>query len=148
MYIRVGKIGSLRPWSRVIFRHVASEGRNKLSGCHFAKMIPQCMGESFWQKKKLLQYTMTLLQGPKDPDLPNLTYITLIHVLHSNLSFVNYKVHLWIVNKRLCWFFIFWCIFWQFIPAIWNFAPIQKLLKQFKIQTLIQHFLLDLNQFQ
>ena len=28
------------------------------------------MGESFWQKESLLKYTMTLLQGPKDPVLP------------------------------------------------------------------------------
>ena len=33
------------------------------------------MGESFRQKENLLQYTMTLLQGPKDPVLPTLPYI-------------------------------------------------------------------------
>ena len=33
---------------------------------------------SFWQKDKLLQYTMTLLQGPKDPVLPTLTYVQFI----------------------------------------------------------------------
>ena len=33
------------------------------------------MGESFWQKESLLQYTMTLLQGPKDPVLLTLIYI-------------------------------------------------------------------------
>jgi hypothetical protein len=32
------------------------------------------MGESFWQKESLLQYSMTLLQGPKDPVLPTLNY--------------------------------------------------------------------------
>ena len=32
------------------------------------------MGESCWQKESLLQYTMTLLQGPKDPVLSTLTY--------------------------------------------------------------------------
>ena len=31
-------------------------------------------GGSFWQKDSLLQYTMTLLQGPKDPVLPALIY--------------------------------------------------------------------------
>ena len=30
------------------------------------------MGESFWQKKSLLQYTLTLPLGPKDPVLPTL----------------------------------------------------------------------------
>ena len=30
------------------------------------------IGESFWQKESLLQYTMTLLQSPKDPVLPTL----------------------------------------------------------------------------
>jgi hypothetical protein len=30
------------------------------------------MEESFWQKESMLQYTMTLLQGPKDPVLPTL----------------------------------------------------------------------------
>ena len=34
------------------------------------------MGESFWQKESFLQYTMTLLQGFKDPFLPTLIYIT------------------------------------------------------------------------
>jgi hypothetical protein len=32
----------------------------------FAKMILQ-WGESYWQKHSLIQQTMTLLQGPKDP---------------------------------------------------------------------------------
>ena len=30
------------------------------------------MGELFWQKESLLQYTMNLLQGPKDPVMPNI----------------------------------------------------------------------------
>ena len=30
------------------------------------------MRESFWQKESFLQYTMTLLQGPKGPVLPTL----------------------------------------------------------------------------
>ena len=39
------------------------------------------MGESFWQKESLLQYAMTLLQGPKDPVLPTLLSIqTAAHV--------------------------------------------------------------------
>ena len=33
------------------------------------------MGESFCQKNKLLQYSMTLLQGPKDAVLPTIVYI-------------------------------------------------------------------------
>ena len=32
------------------------------------------VGESFWQKESLLQYTITLLQGPKDLVLPTLAY--------------------------------------------------------------------------
>ena len=33
------------------------------------------MEGSLWQKYSLLQQTMTLLQGPKDPVLPTLVYI-------------------------------------------------------------------------
>ena len=40
----------------------------------FCQNDPQ-MGESFWPKESLLQYTMTLLQGPKDPVLPTLLKI-------------------------------------------------------------------------
>ena len=36
----------------------------------FAKMILP-----FWQKDSLLQYPMTLLQGPNDPVLPTLMYV-------------------------------------------------------------------------
>ena len=68
MYIRVGKTGSLGPWSKVIVYC------SKLSFCQ----NDPPMGESFWQKESLLQYTMTLLQGPKDPVLP-----TLIYILHT-----------------------------------------------------------------
>ena len=65
---------------------------------------------------------------------PNIYTVTLIHVLHSNLSFNNYKQgHLWIVNKKGFDSLYFCAFFWQFIPAIWNFAAIQKLLKRFKI---------------
>ena len=32
------------------------------------------IGRSFWQKNSQLQYTMTLLQGPKDPVLSTLVY--------------------------------------------------------------------------
>ena len=64
-YIRVGKTGSLGPWSRVIVYC------SKLSFCQ----NDDPMGESFWKKESLLQYTMTLLQGPKDRVLPTLTYI-------------------------------------------------------------------------
>ena len=66
LYIRVGKTGSLGPWSRVIVYC------SKLS---FFQNDP-LMGESFWQKESLLQYTMTLLQGPKDPVMP--TLVTLL----------------------------------------------------------------------
>ena len=33
------------------------------------------MGQSFLQKESLLQYTMNLLKGPKDPILPTLVSI-------------------------------------------------------------------------
>ena len=33
------------------------------------------IGGSFWQKNSLLQYTRTVLQGPKDPVLPTLAKI-------------------------------------------------------------------------
>ena len=52
--IRVGKTGSLGPWI----------SQNDLP-----------KKKSFWQKDSLLQYTMTLLQGPKDPVLPTLMLI-------------------------------------------------------------------------
>ena len=58
----LGKTGSLGPWSRVIVHC------SKLSFCQNDSPI----GGSFWQKDSLLQYTMTLLQGPKDPILPTL----------------------------------------------------------------------------
>ena len=35
-------------------------------------MVPQAIRESIWQKESLLQYTKTLLQGPKDPVLATL----------------------------------------------------------------------------
>ena len=65
MYVRVGKTGCLGPWSRVIVYC------SKLSFCQNDPPI----GESFWQKESLLQYTMTLLQGPKDAVLPTLMFI-------------------------------------------------------------------------
>ena len=39
------------------------------------KICSVAIGESFWQKESFLQYTMTLLQGPKDPVLTTLIYI-------------------------------------------------------------------------
>ena len=63
IYIRVGKRGSLGPWSRVIVYC------SKLSFCQNDSPI----GGSVWQKDSLLQFTMTLLQGPKDPVLPTLS---------------------------------------------------------------------------
>ena len=53
--IRVGKTGSLGPWRRVIVHC------SKLFFCQ----NDWVMGESFWQKDSLLQYTMTLRQGPQ-----------------------------------------------------------------------------------
>ena len=49
--------------------------------------MKQAMGESFWQKESLLQYTMTLLQGPKHPVLP-----TLINMPFYNNWLINAKV--------------------------------------------------------
>ena len=63
IYIRVGKTESLGPWRRVIVYC------SKLSFCQ----NDTSMGESFWQKKSLLQYT--LLRVSKDQVLPTLIYI-------------------------------------------------------------------------
>jgi hypothetical protein len=52
MLFRIGKTVSLGPWSRAIVYC------SKLS---FSQNDPP-MGESFWQKESLLEYTMTLLQ--------------------------------------------------------------------------------------
>ena len=49
------------------------------------------MGESFWQKESLLQYTMTMLQGPKDPVLPTLVYIHIGKVV--NIYFLQNKLY-------------------------------------------------------
>ena len=67
MYVRVGKTGSLGPWSRVIVYY------SKLSFCQNDSPI----GVSFWQKESLLQYTMTQLQISKYPVLLTLMYIYL-----------------------------------------------------------------------
>ena len=90
MNIRVGKTGSLGPWSRVILycRSVRMLAviplihliRNKILNLVLKKyilwvlttVIPLCIAGSFLT---LLQYTMTLLQGPKDPVLPSLMNI-------------------------------------------------------------------------
>ena len=66
MKARVVKTGSLGPWSRVIV-YCKSVGT-----CYQLFLIPKGMTGSILT---LLQYTMTLLQGPKDPVLPTLTYI-------------------------------------------------------------------------
>ena len=65
MNIRVGKKGSLGPWSRVIVYG------SKLFLCQNDSPI----GRSFWQNDSMLQYTTTLLQGPKDPILPTLMFM-------------------------------------------------------------------------
>ena len=65
--IRVGKTGYLGPWSKVIVY------RSKLSFCQ----NDPSMGVILAKKENLLQHTMTLLQGPKDPVLPTLTYTAL-----------------------------------------------------------------------
>ena len=66
LQFRLGKTGSLRPWRRVMQVH-----RRKPSLCQNDPHI----GGSFWLSEDLLQCTMTLLQGPKDLVLPNLTYV-------------------------------------------------------------------------
>jgi hypothetical protein len=60
MFIRVGKTGSLGPWSGVIVYC------SKLSFCQNDSPIA-------WGKS-LLQYTMTLLQGSKHPVSPTLLF--------------------------------------------------------------------------
>ena len=54
-------------------------GSNKIEVCNFTYLLRSTMEcklglakRSFWQKEGLLQQTMTLLQGPKDPFLPTL----------------------------------------------------------------------------
>ena len=44
------------------------------------------VGESFWQKESLLQYTITLLQGPKDPVLPTLMYVAVLVSMYDVVS--------------------------------------------------------------
>ena len=52
------------------------------------------MGESFWQKEGLLQYTMTLLQGPKNPVLPTLTYVHTCHMKYEKqIHFLGFLTH-------------------------------------------------------
>ena len=46
------------------------------------------MEELFWQKDSLLKYTMTLLQGPKDPVLPTLMYIV-CEYMQSHIVDIN-----------------------------------------------------------
>ena len=79
MFIRLGKTGSLGPWSRVIVYC------SKLSFC---KNDPP-IGGSLWQKEGLLQYIMTLIQGPKDPVLPTLMFIIFFHNLIYRQIFVR-----------------------------------------------------------
>ena len=67
MDIRLGKPDLWGPWRRVMVH------RRKPSLCQNDPHI----GGSFWHSEGLLRCTMTLLQGPKDPVLPNL------HVLKS-----------------------------------------------------------------
>ena len=62
---RVGKTESLGLWSKVIVYCF------NLSFCKNNRP----MGQSFLQKESLLQYTMNLLKGPKDPILPTLVSI-------------------------------------------------------------------------
>ena len=59
-YIRLGKTGSLGPWSS---HGLQADGLlcSKLCFCQNYPLI----GGSFWLKHSLLQQTMTLLQGPQ-----------------------------------------------------------------------------------
>ena len=84
IYIRVGKTGSLGPWSRVIVYC------SKLSFCQNDSSI----GGSFWQKDSL-QYTMTLLQDPKDPVLPSLIYTYHYQTLMTAISLIPRKGVIW-----------------------------------------------------
>ena len=77
---RVGKIGSLEPWIKVIVYC------SKLSSCQNDSSI----GGSFWQNDSLLKYIMTLLQGLKDPVLPTLMYR--VHTLGGVESLVSKNI--------------------------------------------------------
>ena len=70
-YIRVGKTGSFGPWSRVIMYC------SKLSFCQ----NDPPMGESFWQKESLLQYT-TYDSAPRQGQLQEWTE----HSQNANLK--------------------------------------------------------------
>ena len=103
MYIRVGKTGSFGLWRRVIVYQLSFRRNDPPP--------PQAMGESFWQKESLLQYTMTLLQGPRDPVLHTLIHIqrpkgpggqitmyikSLAYILYVPISIHIYKrLHRW-----------------------------------------------------
>ena len=69
MYIRVGKTGSLGPCSRVI---VYCRSVRILPVIHLGMYYVEAINGSILT---LLQYTMTLFQGPKNPVVPTLIYI-------------------------------------------------------------------------
>ena len=50
------------------------------------------MGESFLQKDSLVQYTMTVLQGPKDPVLPNLMSVSALE-RYKTKEFEHFELH-------------------------------------------------------
>ena len=80
LYIRVDKTGSSRPWSRVIMccSKLSLWSPNAL------------MGELFWQKKSLLQYTLTLSQSAPRTQrscFAHLNVLTKIHLLFQPWRF-------------------------------------------------------------
>lgn len=62
-------------WANQDLWGLPAESRCIVASYSLVKMIPNAMGESFWLKLSLLKYTMAMLQGPKDPALPILSYI-------------------------------------------------------------------------
>ena len=91
MYIRVGKTGSLGPWSRVIVYC------SKLSFCQL--MIPQWENHFGNRTACYNTLSMTPLQGPKDPVLPTLMYMEdeciSSYKIKTNYDCRHSKVSIW-----------------------------------------------------
>ena len=67
-------------------------------------MILKLLRGSFWKKDNLLQYTMTLLQGPKDtvlPTLSNLHTYFCFSWLSIYLTLSNVKVHIFGAGHKI-----------------------------------------------
>ena len=82
---RVGKTESLGLWSKVIVYCF------KLS----SRQNDRPMGQSFLQKESLLQYTMNLLKGPKDPS---------VHIFWKKIFFPPHtkRARKWLPGIHIC----------------------------------------------